>query len=199
MTTIYIIIGILAALLLLYLFFGRKLRRNKPNIKGELEIFPILEKKPEGEFIPLSTAKVPERQVINSLGERSRVMKKKEEIEFPPATKVDSIELDLEVTIDWFERQKQKALRQLKRYKFHSLEFIPNWTFEENGETIQTRGYLLDASNTLDEVISKHLKDKERIVFYLSKESDGIYHVQKVSGGNKNEATVTVQVWHSDN
>lgn len=196
MVTLYWIIGALGLLLCLYVFYAYKLKRNKPNIVGELETFPVPEKKSKvTSQLDEVLEDTKKQHKIDIVEELSKALRK----EFPPPTKVDSVEVELEVTIDWFEKQKRKALRQLRHFKFNSLEFIPEWTFEENGKIFETEGYMLDASNTLNDVFEKHLFNKQRVVFYLSKESDGIYHIQKISGGKKTEATITIQVWCSDN
>lgn len=200
METIYWTIAGLGLLLCLFVFLAYKLKKNRPNIKPELELFPVPEKKPKAVFIPLvKTSIPPDRIVIDRSTPYRGPWKKCEEKELFPKQIEQAKEffnnLENNNLPPWFELQKRKALRQLRQFKFNKLEFIPEWTFEEDNQILKTQGYLLDASNTLNDVVNQLLINKQRVIFWLSPESDGIYHKRVISGGNKTEANVTIQVW----
>lgn len=209
MTAIYLSIGLFAILLVVYLRYAYKLRKNRPNIVGELEIFPVPEKSVSKQLDEMledakKNLEINVEEELIKLVEEEEVNKEAQSnisneltIEVPLQNEQIDDEINEEGLPAWFALQRRKALRQLKQFSFNKLEFIPDWTFEENNQIFETRGYLIDASTTLSDIVNKHLINKQRVVFYLSKESDGIYHKRIVSGANKTEATITVQAWCS--
>ena len=169
----------LGVLLIVCTALVRKLRKNRPNIKKQLEIFaaPLI-KKIEKE--------VP-KEVIEIIREEEHLL---------VPEKVEQI-IDNIIDPNWFDKQKTTALAQLKQFKLNNIQFIPDWTFTENGQTYETRGYLLDATTTLNDLVEKIFKKKQRVVFYLSQDSDGIYHKRLTS--HSDSGIVTVQTWCSEN
>lgn len=195
MEKIYWTIVVLSILFINYIFIGYRLRKNRPNTKLELEMFRIPEKKEALlKEIVEDTKKNLEIDIVKEV-----VTILKQELDNTSKETTQQVLNNSEESFEpaWFSLQKRKALRQLKHYNLNNIEFIPDWTFEENEIVNETRGYLLDASNDLESLVKKILNKKERVVFYLSPESDGIYHKRIVSGARKTESTITVQVWHS--
>jgi len=192
---IYTIIGILTIGLGFCIYWAIKLIKNHPKIKDKLEIFPIPGKRKE------LSKEWKESKMLDKLKPTKEetplveLLKPKEKQEILSVEEEEKQRAIRQRT--WFEKQKIRALRQLQPFKLTNVDFVPTNSFIENEGEVYTRGYMLDASFTLEEVIKKHFQNKKKIVFYLSEDSDGIFHKTSASkhSAHKHENHITVQAW----
>lgn len=172
-----------------------KLIKKRPKLKKELERFAIPTdlyfinygdtnlalniSSPERDE-PKSYEMIPINLKVEEPKEEPKIETEELKIEF----KVEEKHIEI-IDSDWYKEQKEKALVQLQPYGLQNVGFTCDPKFK-------VQGYALDAFVTLKTIIEKNFRRKKDIVFYLSPNSDGIYH-------KRENNVVTIQVWSSQN
>lgn len=182
MTTLWTILSILGALLTLCGWYVFRLIRNRPDIKEKLELMKI----PTDFFDPdPNEGSYRDDQKISDISK----------LEVERANVPESIVYEPNF---WFEEQKQKALKQLAPYYLKNVHFIDTPSFQEGIIHHTMTAYILDAVFNLERLMQTVFKRKKKVVFYLSQDSDGIFHKRLKGHNDQSQKVILIQAWTSE-